>query len=305
MTGVAGFIGSAVARSLIEEGHVVTGIDSITDYYDRDLKEKNLATLRDCTVIRGDLCELNLDPLLSESDVIFHLAGQPGVRKSWGDDFELYTRDNVLATQRLLESAARTESVQRLVYSSSSSVYGDAERFPTLETDRPQPRSPYGVTKLAAEHLCHLYAANHGVPTVSLRYFTVYGPGQRPDMAFTRFIRSALAGKPIPVFGSGEQVRDFTFIDDVVRANRVAATSEIPPGTTLNVAGGSSVSVNEVIQLLSSLLGRAVDVQRTRAVAGDVIRTGGSTELISSLTGWAPRISLEEGLKRQISWARS
>jgi nucleoside-diphosphate-sugar epimerase len=189
------------------------------------------------------------------------------------------------------------------VYASSSSVYGDAERYPTSERDRPQPLSPYGVTKLAAEHLCGLYAACFGVPTVSLRYFTVYGPGQRPDMAFTRFAKAAVRGDEITVYGSGEQIRDFTFVDDVVEANLLAATRDVPPGTVLNVAGGSHTSVNEVLQVFEVLAGSKLSVRRVEAIAGDVQRTGGDTAAIRSVLGWQPTVTLREGIERQFNWA--
>jgi nucleoside-diphosphate-sugar epimerase len=190
-----------------------------------------------------------------------------------------------------------------LVYASSSSVYGNAEHYPTNEADRPQPVSPYGVTKLAAEHLCGLYASNFAVPTVSLRYFTVYGPGQRPDMAFTRFANAAVRGDEITVYGSGQQTRDFTFVDDVVEANVLAATSELPHGAVLNVAGGSHTSVNEVLQIFEDLAGARLCVSRGNAVAGDVRRTGGDTAAIRSALGWRPTVSLRKGIARQLDWA--
>jgi UDP-glucuronate 4-epimerase len=301
VTGVAGFVGSAIARRLLADGQEVVGVDSLSDYYDPALKERNLATIPAAgfTFVNGDLNVLDLDEVLQGVEVMFHEAGQPGVRKSWGQDFATYVDANVLATQRLLEAARRASSLRRLVYASSSSVYGNAERYPTTESDVPRPLSPYGVTKLAAEHLCTLYAENFGVPTVSLRYFTVYGPGQRPDMAFNRFIRAALRGEPIPVYGTGEQIRDFTFVDDVVAANLLAASGDVRPGSVFNVSGGTSVSVNEVIDVLSGIAGAEIRVDRTDAVAGDVRQTGGSAERIGTALGWRPTVGIEDGLRAQ------
>jgi UDP-glucose 4-epimerase len=307
VTGVAGFVGSAIARRLLSEGHEVFGIDAFSDYYDISLKQHNLESLvgERFSFIKGDINETDIDSLIDGVQWIFHQAGQPGVRKSWGEDFGIYIEANVAATQRLLESAARSASIERFVYASSSSIYGDAENFPTLESASPHPLSPYGVTKLAAEHLCTLYAANFNVPTVSLRYFTVYGPGQRPDMAFTRFVRAAVLRDQITIFGSGDQIRDFTYIDDVVDANLRAAGIESIPGSVFNVAGGTNVSVKQVLDLLEELHGAPLDVQYITSVAGDVFRTGGDTSKILSTLGWAPKVSLREGLQKQLDWARA
>jgi UDP-glucuronate 4-epimerase len=308
VTGVAGFIGSNIARRLLADGHDVVGVDALTDYYDPQIKRSNLRRADDSRFrfVEGDLNTLDLASLLADTEVVFHEAGQPGVRSSWGRDFGRYASDNICATQRLLEEARQSGSLRRFVYASSSSVYGNAERYPTEETDRPQPVSPYGVTKLAAEHLCSLYAHNYGLPTVSLRYFTVYGPGQRPDMAFTRFCRWVHAGSPIQLYGTGEQIRDFTYVDDVVEANlRVgdADTAQVPAGAVYNVAGGSSVSMNEVLELLGTISGKEVRVERSAAVPGDVLRTGGTTDAIRRATGWDPKVGLREGLEEQYRWA--
>jgi nucleoside-diphosphate-sugar epimerase len=283
----------------------VTGLDSFTAYYDVGLKRANAeATIRaGAKLVEGDLNVIDLDSVLDGVDVIFHLAGQPGVRSSWGAEFSTYTHCNIDATQRLLEAGRRSRTLRRLVYASSSSVYGDAERYPTRESDHPRPVSPYGVTKLAAEHLCSLYATSFGVPTVSLRYFTVYGPGQRPDMAFTRFAQAALRGNEIVVYGSGEQVRDFTYVEDVVEANLLAATRDVAPGTVLNVAGGSHTTVNEVLQIFEELAGRRLSINRGGAVAGDVRRTGGDTTAIRAVLGWKPTVTLRDGIARQFGWA--
>ena len=308
VTGAAGFVGSTLARRLLADGHDVVGVDSVNDYYDRQLKRANLGRLASTgfQFVEADLNAVDLRSLLAGTEVVFHLAGQPGVRSSWGSEFDRYVTDNVRATQRLLEAALHADRLRRFVFASSSSVYGDAERYPTEETDRPQPLSPYGVTKLAAEHLCTLYARNQGVPTVSLRFFTVYGPRQRPDMAFTRFCRAVSDGREIEVYGTGEQVRDFTYVDDVVEANLQVGTADIgsvPAGSVFNVAGGSSTTVNEVLALLGEISGRAVRVVRGAPVLGDVLRTGGSTEALSKATGWMPRVGLREGLEEQYRWA--
>lgn len=305
VTGAAGFIGSHLTARLCAEGHDVVGVDSFTDYYDVALKHDNADAEMGAGVefIEGDLNELDLKGILDGIDVIFHLAGQPGVRASWGTEFETYTYCNIAATQRLLEACRGSSTLRRMVYASSSSVYGNAERYPTNERDRPQPVSPYGVTKLAAEHLCCLYAASFAVPTVSLRYFTVYGPGQRPDMAFTRFAMAAVTGDPITIYGSGEQVRDFTYVDDVVEANLLAAQSSCLAGAVLNVAGGTHTSVNEVLRVFEELTGAGLAVTRVNAVAGDVHRTGGDTTAIRSALGWSPTVELREGIARQLDWA--
>jgi nucleoside-diphosphate-sugar epimerase len=233
-------------------------------------------------------------------DVVFHAAAQAGVRASWGSEFGSYLHDNLAATQRLLEAAVGLTRPPRIVYSSSSSVYGNAERYPTSEDDLPAPHSPYGVTKLAAEHLCRLYGANLGLHTVSLRYFTVYGPRQRPDMAFHRLCEAALGGEPFPLLGDGSQIRDFTFVRDVVRANLLAASAEVPPGTCVNVAGGKQVSLAEVIQQIGSLTGVEVPLVQRGSQRGDVVRTGGSTTRARQVLGWGPEVSLETGLVRQL-----
>lgn len=305
VTGAAGFVGSSIAAALLAEGWDVVGVDAMTDYYDVARKEENLARLgAGFSLVRGALQDVDLTRLLVDVDVVFHEAGQPGVRSSWGQDFATYLDANVQATQVLLEAAREAPRLTRLVYASSSSVYGDAEAYPTSELDRPAPISPYGVTKLAAEHLCSLYASQFGLPTVSLRYFTVFGPRQRPDMAFTRFLTAAATGGRITVYGSGEQVRDFTYVDDVVAANLLAATGDLKPGTVLNVAGGTNVSVNEVLEEIGGLAGRSVDVRHLARPDGDVARTGGDASRAQELLGWEPRIGIVEGLARQWEWVR-
>lgn len=306
VTGVAGFVGSTLAREMLNQGHEVVGIDMLTDYYDIEIKRANLNRLQDRNfrLVQADLLDENLTALLDGVNVVFHQAGQPGVRKSWGTDFDTYTRQNINATQRLLEACVSVDRDIRVVYASSSSVYGDAERYPTTESDRPQPVSPYGVTKLAAEHLCSLYAANFGLSTVSLRYFTVYGPRQRPDMAFTRFLKASVLDEVITLYGTGDQIRDFTYVSDVVQANILAAQKDsISPGTVLNVAGGSNISVNEVLEAIASLGGRPLRIDRQPSVKGDVFRTGGSTEAIEKHLGWQPTVSIYDGLALHYEWA--
>lgn len=304
VTGVAGFIGSHLAERLIELGHEVLGVDRFADSYAREIKEGNLARLRGeprFSLSTADLATADLRPLLAGREVVFHLAAQAGVRPSWGDSFEGYVRDNVLATQRLLEAARTHGAVRKLVYASSSSVYGDAEEVPLRESSRTAPHSPYGVTKLAAEHLCELYRRNFGLPTVSLRYFTVYGPRQRPDMAFHRFIAAILKGETIRLHGDGEQTRDFTYVGDAVQAN-VAAMQCSAVGV-FNVGGGSRVSLNEALGLLGELVG-PVRVERGEPQAGDVRHTWADIAAARAALGVEPRMSLREGLAAQVAWQR-
>ncbi|PPL15764.1 NAD-dependent epimerase/dehydratase family protein [Microterricola pindariensis] len=307
VTGAAGFIGSRLCRQLLADpSNEVLGVDMLTDYYDVNLKRQNLSRIptSNFTFLEGDLNRLELEDVLDGVDAVIHLAGQPGVRKSWGDEFGVYVAQNIEATQRLLEAARTSSTIRSFVYASSSSVYGDAERYPTKESDRPQPISPYGVSKLAAEHLCSLYASEFDVPTVSLRFFTVYGPGQRPDMAFNRFIRAGLERSPLTVHGDGTQIREFTHVDDIVRALISAANAGLPAGTVMNLSGGSSVSVNDVIATLSDLLGHSLEVSYGAPVAGDVFQTGGDTTLARELLGWEPTIGIREGLATEIDWLR-
>lgn len=303
VTGTAGFIGSHLAEALVESGAEVTGIDCFTDYYGRDIKERNLAGLRGrkgFTFLDAPLQTVPLAPLLDGVTHVFHLAAQAGVRKSWGDDFRTYTSHNVDATQRLLE-AAKGLPLHRFVYASSSSVYGDVAQIPMREDAYLQPLSPYGVTKLAAEHLCHLYFANHGVPTVSLRFFTVYGPRQRPDMAFHRFIRAAFAGTPITLYGDGGQTRDFTYVADIVAAN-LAAGDRGKPGAVYNIGGGSRVSVLEVLELVGRLTGRPLQVRREETQKGDMRDTFADTTRARADLGFSPRYTLERGLADECAW---
>ena len=303
VTGAAGFIGSHISEALIGQGHEVVGIDSFTDYYAREIKESNLSALRDSprfTMIAADLLEYDLDRLLEGVEVVFHEAAQAGVRASWGQSFRIYTDNNIRATQRLLE-AARTVPIRRFVYASSSSIYGDAVELPVRETALPQPVSPYGVSKLAAEHLCHLYRVNYGVPMVALRYFTVYGPRQRPDMGFHKFIRALLNGEEIVIYGDGNQTRDFTFISDAVAANLACMEAEVA-GQVFNIGGGSRVSVNYVLDVLQRLSGLKARLHYIENQKGDVRDTHADTTHARDALGFRPSVTIEEGLRAELEW---
>jgi len=293
VTGSAGFIGSHLFEALRAEGHEVVGLDCFTDYYDPALKEENA---RDLDVRRVDLAADPLD--FAGFDGVFHLAGQPGVR-SFGDVFPLYLRHNVLATQRVLEAAARDGI--KVAFSSSSSIYGAAERYPTPESTPPRPLSPYGITKLSCEHLAFAYADAFGLDCVVLRYFNAFGPRQRPDMAFTRIASALAEGRPFDLFGDGDQSRGWTYVDDIV-AGTIAALEH---GTgTYNIGGAIEASMNEAIALLEQIAGRSLDVRRQPAVAGDQRRTAADTTRIRDELGWRPRVSFEDGLRAQWEWAQ-
>jgi UDP-glucuronate 4-epimerase len=303
VTGSAGFLGSHLVDALLDSGHEIVGIDAFTDYYARDVKEANIARARarpGFSFRNLDLADADLADLVADVDGVFHLAAQPGVRGSWGDTFAVYVRDNVLATQRLLEAAA--EAGVPVVQASSSSVYGNAETYPTREDVPLHPVSPYGVSKLACESLARAYSESFGLDVVSLRYFTVYGPRQRPDMAFSRIVGSLLNGRRFDLFGTGEQSRDFTYVDDAVAATCMAMNG--PKGSRVyNVGGGSETTLAEVIATCERLSGRRLDVRRGPASAGDVRRTAADTSLIRSQLGWRPRRTLEQGLTLQLTAA--
>ena len=306
LTGCAGFIGSHTAEALVAAGHSVRGVDAFTDYYDPSLKRANVAGLLghpSFELVEADLATADVDALLDGVDAVAHLAGQPGVRASWDAGFAVYVERNVLVTQRLLE-AARRAGTGRFVYASSSSVYGDAESFPTPEDVMPRPVSPYGVTKLAGEHLVSLYGTNFGLPTVSLRYFTVYGPRQRPDMATWRMVDAALHGTTFPLFGDGTAARSFTFVADVAAANLTALVADVVPGAVVNLSGSETVDVNELLRLVGQAAGTDVPVERRDAEPGDARRTGGDTTRALELLGWTAATPLADGVAAQVAWQR-
>ncbi len=303
VTGAAGFIGSHLCERLLADGHEVVGIDSFSDYYERARKEQNLhaaRTHKGFELVEADLVSADLHAPLAGASVVFHLAGQPGVRPSWGGHFDRYVHDNIVATQRLLESL-RATPVKRLVFASSSSVYGDAEMFPTKETALPRPVSPYGMTKLAAEHLTFVYMRNFDIPVTSLRYFTVYGPRQRPDMAFCRFMEALVENEEIEIFGDGEQTREFTYVSDAVDGTVKAASADVV-GQIINLGGGSRVTVNRVLDTLEDISQIKARRQHLPAAPGDPRHTGASINLARERLGWEPRVSLRDGLTKQWQW---
>src|SRR3954453_18751427 len=305
VTGCAGFIGSHLTDSLLGAGHEVLGVDCFNDNYARAIKRTNLEGAQQYDTfdfVPLDLTVGGLEDIVDEVEVIFHLAAEPGVRSSWGGRFENYLRNNILATQKLLETVKERGGGQRVVYASTSSVYGHAEMLPTPEDALPQPYSPYGVTKLAAEGLCHLYWGNHGVEGVALRFFSVYGPRQRPDMAFNHFCRAALRGEELHVFGDGEQTRDFTFVQDIVQAARAAADVPEAAGGIYNVGGGCRVSVNDALHLLAGYAGRPLDISYEDVVRGDVRDTGADTTRARRDLGYAPDHTFSEGLRAEFEW---
>jgi UDP-glucuronate 4-epimerase len=304
VTGCAGFIGSHLTESLLQDGHDVVGIDCFNENYGRSQKLRNLEHARHwdqfdfvpVDLSRGDLAELTAD-----RDVVFHLAAEPGVRASWGRRFEAYVRNNVMATQLLLD-AVIAEPGRRLVYASSSSVYGQAEALPTTEATLPRPFSPYGVTKLSAEHLCEAYRDNWGLDVVMLRYFSVFGPRQRPDMAFHRFCRAAINEEQIEVYGDGDQTRDFTFVGDIVAATRLASEATDVPGRTYNIGGGLRASVNDALGIIGELAERPLRVDYQDAQAGDVRETGADITRARDELGFDPRTSFQDGLEAEFEW---
>ena len=303
VTGAAGFIGSHLVDRLLTLDHEVVGVDCFTDYYSRRLKNANLAQVRDDArfrLIEGDLLELDLATLLEGADYVFHTAGQAGVRPSWGEHFAGYIQNNIAATQRLLE-AAKAAELQKLVFASSSSVYGNAKVLPVTEAMLPEPVSPYGVTKLAAEHLCSLYAQVYGVPAVSLRLFTVYGPRQRPEMAIQRFLTAALHQERVAIYGDGTQTRDFTFVDDVVDAHLLALKAP-PDERVFNICGASQISVNDLVALVREVTARPVQVTYQEAGRGDALHTLGDNARAGRVLGFHPRGRLADGVEAQWRW---
>jgi UDP-glucose 4-epimerase len=306
ITGVAGFIGSHLAEKLLALGHQVVGIDKFLNNYPRDYKERNLAEFTghaNFSFIEADLLRMDLGALLGGVDYVFHLAAQPGVRSSWGAEFAQYSENNIMATQLLLE-ACKSMRPQKFVYASSSSVYGDTEDLPMREEGRTRPVSPYGVSKLAAEHLCYLYWKAYGVPTVSLRFFTVYGPRQRPDMFFHILMRALLRGEPVPLYDDGEQSRDFTFCSDIVDG-LLGAAFYPGSGDIFNLGGGTEASLLKVISLAENIAGRRVTLERFDRQKGDVRHTKASTEQARALLGYNPQVDLQQGLALEWEWIKA
>jgi UDP-glucose 4-epimerase len=303
VTGAAGFIGSHLSERLLSDGHRVRGVDRFSTYYDRSIKQSNLAGcqgLDGFELVEADLVDADIEILLRDVDGVFHLAAQPGVRASWGEGFGDYVRDNVIATQRLFE-ALRWRPVST-VYASSSSVYGNAPSLPVAEGTELRPISPYGLTKLTGESLARIYVAQHGIHAVGLRYFTVYGPRQRPDMAFTRFASEALGGRPLRLLGDGTQSRDFTFVTDAVDATLRALS--MPAGQVYNIGGGEPTTLNAVFDTLEELVERPINIVRDAVALGDVGHTWADTSKARMEMGWTPRIGLRAGLAAQVEWVR-
>jgi nucleoside-diphosphate-sugar epimerase len=307
VTGAAGFIGSHLTERLLKDGFNVTGIDCFTDYYSKEIKQKNISNFwnnKNFKLIESDLMDIDLDTLLSKNKILFHQAAQPGVRASWGNQFQTYVKDNIQVTQKILESAKNTNNLEKIILASSSSVYGNQQGIMIEDETMVKPISPYGVTKFASESLGILYHKNFGLPVTSLRYFTVYGPRQRPDMAFFRFIMANLSNQSIELFGDGSQKRDFTFITDIVEANIKTLENDVDGGI-LNVGGGSVRSINEVLNLISSQTGNENKINFKDKQKGDVEKTEAGIKNIKKKLNFKPEISLEEGLPLEIEWLKS
>jgi nucleoside-diphosphate-sugar epimerase len=304
VTGCAGFIGSHLTEKLLAEGYYVIGIDAMRDYYDLSLKEKNLSLLKNNNFefIKADLNKYDLGSLIDRVDYVFHEAAQAGVRASWGGQFNIYVEDNVLATQKLLE-AAKGQPLKKLIFASSSSVYGDSAEKELSETSELRPVSPYGVTKLAAEKLAYVYWKNYQLPVTSLRYFTVFGPRQRPDMALYKFIRAALQEEEIEIYGDGEQKRDFTYVSDIVQAN-ISVMKQSPQWGCFNIGSGGNQTVNEVLDKIGRLTGKKLAVRYSGKVRGDVTNTRANISVAREYIKYAPQIGFEQGLKEQIEYMR-
>ena len=305
VTGIGGFIGSHLAEALLEKGNTVIGIDQFNDYYDTNLKRKNAAQLsqyQGFKLIEADIQALNWHELLNDVEVVYHQAAQAGVRASWGDGFRHYTERNINATQIMLEAAKETKSLKKFVFASTSSVYGNAETMPTPETICPQPVSPYGITKLAAERLCWLYQQNFGVPVTALRYFTVYGPRQRPDMAFHKFFKAAIADEAISIYGDGQQTRDFTFVSDIVAANLLAGEVPEAIGEVFNIGGGCRVILADVLETMEQIMGQPLRKNYVDRARGDARHTSADISKAKKILGYQPKVSLAEGLAKEWEW---
>ncbi len=306
VTGAAGFIGSHLCEKLLNSGFSVIGVDSFTDYYPKEFKEKNLESLlkaKNFDFIKEDINNLDLKRYVANCHYLFHLAAQAGVRDSWGDNFSIYTRNNIESTQKILETC-KSHKLKKIVYASSSSVYGNTPDLPMKETSHLSPYSPYGVTKLAAENLCSLYHKNYGLPVVSLRYFTVYGPRQRPDMAFHKFLKAVGENRPLKIYGSGEQTRDFTYIDDIVKANISAAEKGLP-GEIYNLGGGNQKKLSDIFPILSKICGKKIKTKKIDRQKGDVNHTYASISKAKTDLSYNPQVKLEEGLEQEWLWIKN
>lgn len=299
VTGAAGFIGSHLCEALLARGDTVLGVDSFTEYYSTARKRANLslAVASGLEFRRVDLSCDPLDVLVEGIDVVYHLAAQPGVRSSWGEDFDTYSRRNVVATQRLLEATLRAGGA-RFVFASSSSVYGNVGESPARESDRPAPVSPYGLTKAACEELLAVYRRAHGLSAVALRYFTVYGPRQRPEMAFASFIRAVFLGRPLQVLGDGNQTRDFTFVSDVIAATIAAA--ELGSEPVYNISGGTNSTLLDAIAQIERVAERRALISFSPSARGDAYRTNADLTAAKRDLGYTPEVSLGDGLALQV-----
>jgi UDP-glucuronate 4-epimerase len=304
VTGACGFIGTNLCESLLEDGYYVTGVDAFTNNYQSRAKranQKDLERLKKFNLIESDLLSSDLDAILEGIDIVFHLAGQPSVHNSWGEDFQVYSNRNIVLTQKLLDASYKAK-IARFINSSSSSVYGRVTSTPTKENDEKRPISPYGVTKLAAENLVTLYGSEFGMSTVSLRYFTVFGPRQRPDMAFNKLIEAGRKNKSFPLHGDGSQIRDFTFVEDVVEANKLAAFADLNGSSIFNIGGGSPVSMNETIVMLEEIMGLKIKTNFTPLGPGNPMVTTADCTMANANLGWKPQIDIYNGLLAQVAW---
>ena len=304
VTGACGFIGTNLCHSLLKDGYFVIGVDAFTENYPKSLKQANFNELKKFKTfefIECDLLKVDLAQILDGVDIVFHLAGQPSVHNSWGEDFQVYSDRNIVLTQRLLR-AANLANITRFVNSSSSSIYGRIDSLPTKESDQKRPISPYGVSKLAAENLVTLFGSEFGMSTVSLRYFTVYGPRQRPDMAFNKLIQAGHREQNFQMHGDGAQIRDFTFVEDVVEANKLAAFAEIFPGSVFNIGGGSPISMIESVAILEEIMGKRIQLDFIPLGPGNPIVTTADCSQASAILGWKPKRDIYSGLKAQVDW---
>jgi nucleoside-diphosphate-sugar epimerase len=305
VTGAAGFIGSNLVDTLLAQGEEVIGVDQFNDYYDPQLKWQNLQSALqhpNFRLVEGDIQHLDWESLFSCADYVYHQAAQAGVRASWGNSFRAYTERNINATQVMLEAAKDAPHLKRFIFASTSSVYGNAETLPTSETIPPQPVSPYGITKLAAERMGGLYHDNFGVPFCALRYFTVYGPRQRPDMGFHKFFKAAIEGQAIPIYGDGQQTRDFTFVSDAIAANIAAARVDGATGQIFNIGGGSRVVLADVLDMMEAVVGFPIKRDHIEKARGDARHTAADVTKAKTILGYNPQVSLREGLAREWEW---